>query len=327
MVVQRTIFAAVCAGLFFFPPAMLRADDVESGIKTPTSLELQITSVPEVKALISQSLIFPFLQGSNPLIKDNNIATVFTVDLTPISTSGIIEVIWTPAAFFLLSGGGRMGSGWPLAMGNGIGIKEPEDKNAPVPGPDDPPRKAKISGGAFDGFMWSAWGAGTLQFDLGAVIPGDWTHILFQTRQEFRYSAHNRAGPDDFWLFEDDSGENKNGWKYRAGYVLGYLMPQSPLLNTIAFMAEMEKNLYNSPGGDFWGEGLGRWIFSNALLFAINPRLSATLVFQLRTLRNFEIADYNVRDYYHQDFRFDSEATQRYVVFHRVVVLLNYKIR
>ena len=297
----------------------------ESGITSSTDLEFQISTRPEVKLILSQAFTFPFLQGSSPFTKDNNITAVLSAEVSPVSMNGIGELIWTPAAFFMLSGGAQAGSGWDIPLGNGIGINKPETETPPASGAS--PRKAEIDGSAFDGLLWSGWGAGTLQFDLGAILPGDWTHVLFQTRQEFRYSAYTRAEPNDSWVFENDYGENLNGWKYRANYVLGYYMPQSPVLNTIAFMAELEKTLYNSPGGDFWGQNLGYWIFSSLFNFSINPRFSTALALQMHTRRNHGLSDFENTDYFYQDFELLNENGPRRLIFYRAALIFNYKIR
>jgi hypothetical protein len=261
------------------------------------------------------------------LTHDNNIAAVITAEVTPISVNGKAEVTWTPAAFFLLSGGGLAGSGWNMPLGNGIGINRPEGESAA------PPRKAIIDGEAFDGLLWRAWGAGTLQFDLGAIIPGDWTHVLFQSRQELRYGAYSRAAPGESWIFEADYGENQNGWVYYASYVLGYQMPLSPVLNTIAFMAELEKTIYDTPllynslDGELWGENLGKWTFSGLFNFSITKRFSTTLVLQMQTRRNHGSSDFNNVDYYYRDFELKHEGGDRRLLFYRAALLLNYKIR
>lgn len=301
--------------------------DADKGLKTYTELQFQFSTLPEARFLLNEGFIFPFLQGSGPLTRDNNITAVLSTDVTPVSVNGSGEVNLTPVAFFFLSAGGRAGSGWNIPMGNGIGINAPEDKNAPVPGPGDPPRKAKIYGDVFDGLLWSTWGAGTFQFDLAAVIPGDWNHVVFQSRQEFRYAAYTRAGTGDAWIFENDDGENQNGWIYYASYVLGYRMPQSPVLDTIAFMAEMEKNLYNTPGGDRWGDSLGNWVFSELFNFTITPRFSASLALQMRTRRNNGISNFDNPDYYYRDYTLQDSGGQRRVLFYRAAVILSYKIR
>jgi hypothetical protein len=295
------------------------AQDEKSGIKTSTDLQLQISSVPEAKLSFSQSFIFPFMQGSSPLTKDNNITAVIGAEVTPVSLNGKAEIIWTPAAFFLLSGGGMAGSGWNMPLGNGIGINRPEDESAPKP------RKAIIDGTAFDGLLWRAWGAGTLQFDLGAVIPGDWTHVLFQSRQELRYAAYSRADPGESWVFEADYGENQNGLVYYASYVLGYQMPLSPVLDTIALMAEIEKHLYT--GEEYWGGNLGKWTFSGLFNFSITPRFGMALVLQMQTRRNHGSSNFNNVDYYYQDYELKDDGGRRRLLFYRAALLFNYKIR
>jgi len=311
------------AVLLILSAAFAWAEDGENGIRTSTDLGLQISSLPEAKLSFNQSFTFPFMQGQSPLTRDNNISTVLTAEVSPVSLNGKAEVIWTPAAFFLLSGGGLAGSGWNMPFGNGIGINKPEDENAVPP----PPRKAIIDGTAFDGLLWRAWGAGTVQFDLGAVIPGDWTHVLFQSRQELRYAAYSRAAPGDAWVYEADFGENQNGWLYYASYVLGYQMPLSPVLNTIAFMAELEKPLYDTPNGDFWGENLGKWTFSGLFNFSFTKRFSTALVLQMQTRRNHGSSNFDNKDYYYRDFELKDDGGQRRLLFYRAAMLFNYKIR
>ena len=297
-------------------------DNDENVFRTSTELVLQVSSLPEAKLALNQRFIFPFLNGSGPLVKDNNLTALLSAEISPVSMNGIGELIWTPVAFFMLSGGGQAGSGWNIALGDGMGINAPEDETLP----NDPPRKAKISGDPLDGLVWRAWSAGTLQFDLAAIVPGDWNHILFQTRHEFRYSGYTRAEPGDLWIYEADEAENQNGWLYYANYVLGYYMPQSPVLDTIAFMAEINKSLYNSPGGDFWGESLGRWIFSGLFNFSIHPKFSTALIIQMRTRRNFGSRNIYTSDYYYKDLELEGDNGQRRVLFYRAAVILTYKI-
>jgi hypothetical protein len=309
-------FSIVLLLSFMFAPVLTRAVE-EDSFKASTELQLQLTSVPEAKARLIQSFVFPFLQGSNPLTEGNNLAAAVSADVTPVSVFGTGEITLTPAAFFLLSGGGKAGSGWDIPLGKGIGINAPEDENAPRP------RKAKVYGNAFDGLIWGFWGAATVQFDLGAVIPGDWTHVLFRTRQEFRYAAYTRAGPGESWVDENDEGENQNGWVYYASYVLGYKMPQSLAPATAAFMAELEKPLYNTPGGDYWGENLGRWTFSGLLDFTITPRLGAVLAVQMQTRINHS---FDNNSYYYRDLELRKEG-QRRLHFYRAAAIITYKIK
>jgi len=314
-------FVFFIVSLIFIPASVSGEDE----FSTATYLELQVSSEPAVKLVLNQFFTVPFLQGSGPLTSGNNITTLLSAELSPVSINGIAEVNWTPVAFFVFSGGGLAGSGWNMPLGYGIGLNRPEGERASA---DDPPRASRIHGNAFDGLIWNAWGAGTLQFDLGAVIPGDWNHVLFQTRQEFRYAAYTQARRGESWVFENDSRANQNGWVYRATYVIGYYMPRSPVLNTIAFMAELHKPLYDTPGGYFWGENLGRWIFSGLFNFSINPRLNALLAIQMHTRRNHGNWNFNSDStYFYRDLQLQQKGGQRRVVFHRMAVLMTYKLR
>jgi len=292
----------------------------EGRIRTSTDVELQLTTQPAAKLALSQTFTFPFLRGESPLTRDNNISAVLTADVSPVSVNGIAEINLTPAAFFVLSGGGKAGSGWNIPLGNGIGLNIPENEADPHP------RTATIDGRAFDGLIWSTWGAGTLQFDLGAVLPGAWNHVLFLTRQEFRYSAFTGAGAGDSWVFENDDAENQNGWTYNATYILGYHMPLSPVLDTIALMAELRKSLYDTPGGSFWGENLGYWIFSTLFNFSLSPRLNSTLALQMRTRRNHGTSNFD-NDYFYRDLEISGGGWQRRLLFYRAALVFNYKIR
>ena len=317
------LFTAI---VFFaaFTASVHAADDgaEDGGITASTHLQLQLSSEPAAKFVLSQSFIIPFLQGSSPLTADNNITTLFSIAVTPVSLNGTAELDWTPAAFLVLSGGGLAGFGWNMPLGYGIGINLPESSAQ-----EDTPRKSTIDGSAFDGLIWNAWGAGTLQFDLGAVIPGDWNHIFFQTRQEFRYAAYTRADSGQPWVFENDFRENQNGWNYRSRYVIGYSMPSSPVLNTIALMAEQESPLYSTPGGERWGENLSYWIFSSIVNFSITPRLNTALVLQMHTRRNYGNRNFNSEDFFYRDLELLQEGGQRRLLFYRAALITNFQLR
>jgi hypothetical protein len=299
----------------------------EEGITVSTDLGLQISSAPEAKATLAQSFTFPFLRGQGPLTSGNNLKTVLTAELSPISLNGMAEATWTPIAFFQLIGGGKGGSGWNIKLFGediyGIGLNERGGYDAARGA-----HKSKIAGSAFDGFIWSAWAGGALQFDLAALFPGDWNHVFFRSYHEARYSAYTRAGSEDPWFFENDYGENQNGWIYNASFVVGYQMPLSPVFNAVAFMAEMRKNLYDTPGQSYWGGDLPSWMFTGLLNFTINPRLSAALAIQFRTFRNNGSSDLtNKGAFFYQDLKLQDSYDKRHFLFYRAAVLLNYKLR
>ena len=129
---------------------------------------------------------------------------------------------------------------------------------------------------------------------MAAVVPGDWNHVVFQTYHEINYHGNSRATNGEAWYFENDSGENRNGLNYYGSIVLGYQMPT--VLKMVAFMAEMDKYLYDSPAGfdrTVWGDDLIRWHFSNVLQFNLSDKFVIAIITQFRTMRNFTNFDLN----------------------------------
>lgn len=322
---RKNSFIFLCGmvlAVYLFAPAQLaRAQD--SGITSSSDLQLQISTLPEAKLIFTQSFSFPFLAGPGPLVSGNNIKTSLSAEVSPVSLNGVGEIIWTPIAFIELGGGGRLGSGWNMALGNGMGLNVPIGAYDP-----DTPRKREIDGDPLDGLVWSAWAGGAFQFDLAAVVPGDWNHIIFRAYDEARYAAYTRAGKHDPWIWEADDGENMNGWTWYCSLVLGYQMPRSPVLDFFGFMAEGERLLYNTPNGSFWGQDIGNWTFSGLYNFTITPRFGTTVILQMRTRRNHGTDDLNNKNnLYYQDLELSKENGPRRLVFYRAAFMLNYKIR
>jgi hypothetical protein len=299
------------------------ADPQEEGVGLSTTLNLQISSLPEAKLGLTQNFIFPVFRGSNPLTADNNLNLGLTAEVTPVSMDGILEAVLTPIAFLQIAAGSRAATGWNMFLGDGIGINTPLGEKT-----GENPRKYEVKGDPFSGLIWDLYGGGAFQFDMAAVIPGDWNHILFRTYHEARYRRFTGAQGRSAWVFENDDAENQNGWIYYANFVLGYQMPRSPVLNTVAFMAEVTKNLYKTPGGGDWGDSLGAWIFSALFNLQFTEKFSSALVLQMRTRRNYGISDLNNKDhYYYQDMVLQKNDGKRRLVFYRAALLMSYKLK
>ena len=96
---------------------------------------------------------------------------------------------------------------------------------------------------------------GAFQFDLGVVIPNDWTHVIFRVDQFALYKGMTGTGNLTSWIYQADYGTNRNGWRYGASYVAGYKMPIP--LNLIALKVDTEKSFFAVPAGldkRTWGE-------------------------------------------------------------------------
>jgi hypothetical protein len=183
-------------------------------------------------------------------------------------------VFLTPIAFLQFVTGGSVGSGWNIPIANGLRFNFPTYDDEP-----------NLVGDSFNGLVWSAKAGGLLQFDLAAVMPGAWHHVVFQTYHVAQYRALTSADPDESWLYEADSGENRNGWNYYGNYFLGYQMPI--VLNMAGILFEEDLYLYDTPSRKLWGDDIPRWTLGAMLNFTVTKNLQITLLGQWRTMRNF----------------------------------------
>jgi len=295
--------------------SMLIAQDQPEYTPTFTSsseLNLQISTAPEIKLGFTERYVFPFLQGESPLTQDNNIGVALSAEISPISLNGLAELVWTPVAFFQFSAGGRIGSGWNISLFGsdvyGIGLNIPD-----VVG------NSMNDGSAFDGLLWKAQAGGTLQFDLAALYPGDWHHVVARSYHEINYKGYTRAKAHDSWFYENDDGENLNGFNYYGNLLIGYQMPL--FFNLAALLVEEDLYLYDTPNRDRWGDDRIRWTFSCAFGFTLAKQLDLTLITQIRTRRNY----LESMDLYYRNRTIDSSKPMG-LEFYRVAAALTYRL-
>ena len=276
-------------------------------------LSLQFSLGPEAKLLFTQRFIFPFLEGNNPLTEDNTIGFSLTAEVSPVSINGLAEAIWTPIAFFQFAAGGRIGSGWKIKLFGediyGIGINRAGDDGT-----------SEYSGSAFDGLLWKTHIGAILQFNLAAIFPGDWNHVVARTYHEINYAGYTAASSGESWYFENDEGENINGFNYYGNLFVGYQMPL--ILDTIGLLAEAKFKLYDTPGRSQWGEDNILWIFSILGNFTFTNTFSTAVLIQFHTERNY--IESNWEDLYYRNRTIDSSNPQR-LVFYRVALAATYR--
>jgi len=287
--------------------------DTKSGFTSSSELVLQLSSLPEIKLGFTERFSFPFLQGDNPLTEANNIGLALSAEISPISLNGIAEVVWTPIAFFQLAAGGRIGTGWNIKLFGedvyGIGLNRPDING-----------KSENNGSAFDGLLWKAQMGTVLQGDLAAVFPGDWHHVVARSYHELNHNGYSRATAHDSWYFENDNGENCNGFNYYGNLLIGYQMPI--FLDFVALLAEADLYLYDTPNRSQWGDNRIRWTFSNIVNFAISKQLGVTLITQFITRRNYLESDW--QELYYKNRNIDNSKPLR-LEFYRVAAALTYK--
>lgn len=302
----RGALAAFC---LFAAGSLSAADGVTTGLK----LDCTATTIPEIKRTLTGEAKIPFLAGSGALTADNNVKVRLAADLSPSSVGASFETVWTPIAFAEIVAGASVGSGWNVSALGANGLRKNER---------DGLHDNKLTGGPFDGMVWSVRGGAALQGDFAAIRPGAWNHVVFRTYHALQYRALTSADSEESWLYQGDFGENRNGWNYYGNYLLAYRMPLK--LNLVGLLFEEDQYLYDAAGGDFWGDDISRWTFSMMGNYSFTDRLSLTLIGQARTMRNFvgDTGDYG----FYQDRELDKDD-ERHIEFYRAVATLSYKLK
>ena len=237
-----------------------------------TTINAIVTWPPQALVGVTQNFKVPLMQFDNPLTKDNNINFKIGAELSPISFEGKFGIVWTPIAFLEFYTESRVGSGWNIKTLYGLALNK---NNA---------GKSNYIPLNFSKSIYSFSFGGAFQFDLGAVIPNDWSHVVFRTDQAALYKAMSGVDSETSWLYQADSGENRNGWKYQASYLIGYKMPI--FLDLIAMKIDVEKKLFASPKGldnKVWGEDLIYTTFGPIINFNIKKDYNILLLAQWYT--------------------------------------------
>ena len=212
-------------------------------IQTQTDLSLVFSTVREMQFGLEKRIIFPFLQGTNPMTADNNVTLKIGTEVTPISIDILADTIWTPIAFFKLSMGSKVGSGWNYDMKgtrmNGMGLYRRMELENP---------QEQADGSGFDGAVWDVHFGTTLQFDLAAIFPGDWNHVVMKFENILNYQNYTKARGNEQWYFKADDGINQNSFGYYFSGFLGYQMPI--FLHMAGIQFESSLPFYNPQSGE-----------------------------------------------------------------------------
>ncbi|GHV85131.1 hypothetical protein AGMMS50230_07390 [Spirochaetia bacterium] len=211
-------------------------------IQQQTDLLLVASTAREMQFGFEKRIIFPFLQGTSALTSGNNITLKFGAELTPVSINILADTIWTPIAFLSFSLGSQIGSGWNYDMFgtrmNGMGLYRHAAQG-------DPEEFADGSG--LDGAVWDVHLGAALQFDLAAIFPGDWNHVVMKFENIVNYQNYTKARGTEQWYFKADDGINQNTFGYYFSGFLGYQMPL--FLDMVGFQFESSLPFYNPQSG------------------------------------------------------------------------------
>ena len=308
---MKKLIASVMCAFLIFGTLSAQEEGAETKpeekpeVKYSTNINLAITYPWAAQLGVTEAIKVPFLNFDNSIMRDNNITFKLGAELTPVTLEGKFDIVWTPLAFLELYGGASVGSGWSIKEIHGLAINENNAGNT---------NKIPVN---FKKAFWSANAGGAFQFDLGAVIQSDWTHIVFRTDQYFLYRAVIGVDSLTSWVFQDDDGENRNGFTYCASYVLGYQMPLP--MNMIAFRLETEKTFFKVPEGfnkSTWGENRYHLVFGPIISFKPIEQLTIMLIAQWQTTHTYSAG--NLETFY-QNRTFDKDK----IVFKRVGIIFD----
>jgi len=288
----------------------------KSKVKYSTNINVAIAWPLEAKLSVAEIIKVPFLNFNTAFTRGNNIAFKLRADISPVTLEGKFDIVWTPVAFLELYGGASIGSGWSIITNSKLGsIHGLSFNTANATG------KTTIIPINFTRAFYSGNFGGAFQFDLGAIIPTDWTHVIARIDQYFLYRGIIDADLFASWVFQNDDGTNRNGWTYFGSYVLGYQMPLP--LKLIAFQIETKKTLFRGVRAGLdksdWGEDRFSVVFGPILNFQVTDMFTITLLAQLKTVHTYNSSD----DTLFYQYRTINKSIADKVKFKRVAVIFD----
>ena len=307
---KPSIIAAVCMvfGIAVF------AEDTDKTVTYTTKISTAIAYPLEAVIGITEHIAVPAMNFNHPLTRNNNVTFKIGGDISPVSMEGKFDIVWTPIAFLELYAGVSAGSGWNIGKLNILGLALNTKNNR---------GNSKYTPINLTRTFYSGYVGGAFQFDLGAVVPGDWTHLVCRIDQYAVYKGISGTNNLTSWVWKHDSGQNRNGWRYNAGYILGYQMPIP--LNFIAMRVETEKTFFAVPAGRNkreWGEDRIKVTFGPLFNFKVNDILDILLLAQFET-KHVSIISETV---FYQN-RFIETSQPDTVRFKRVAALFNVSLK
>lgn len=235
----------------------------------------------ELKTTFNAECKIPAPLGKHFLLKDSNVRIKTAFELCPVTVRPLVSVSFTPLPFLVFSTGASIGTGWSAFGFKGLCKL---DENGKI-------SKKSIEYEnltPFGNYYYDFWFSGLFQFDTGAIFQGNWTHAVMQASYTVSYVGVTGVDDGKIWLWQL-VGNNCNGWRYTANFVLGYQMPL-PLsmiaVNTdvYALFNSDDYGIYSSSyNGDFTNVTI-----SPMLKFDFSKKDSLFVLFEFKKRRSFE---------------------------------------
>jgi len=265
----------------------------------------------EIKGQMSFSAKVPFLQKEGLLFSNNSLELKMINELSPIHYETVFSLDWTLISFFYLTIEQRIGTGWKFLSFNGLGRNSPgADKTSP-----------KYE--SFSGIVSTQSFAGTFQFDLGSLIKSDFSHFVISATAKFRKRTYTLADDETAWQYQNDWGENFNGWQFTGTYFAGYLMPFSKFFNIAGIHVETEQHITHKNRSimkDGWGSDFVMVRFGPLLKIELSDSFSLTTI--IHFIKDKAWSDETIGNRYFEFRKYSGY----YVAFDRIVFVIQYNL-
>ena len=149
--------------------------------------------------------------GEHWLVKDSYVFLGAAFELTPVSVKPKLSIEFSPVPFLVFRAGGSVGFGFNYLGLEGVAEYNPKTREYDtLTGINHP--------------YYDLWASGTFQFDTGALIPGDWSHIILLASYSTVYTG--LAGLEKGDIFEWQCTKYKAcGLAYEVQGIIAYQMP------------------------------------------------------------------------------------------------------
>ena len=147
--------------------------------------------------------------GENWLLNSANVVLGTTLEVSPVSVKPGVNASFTPLPFLVFSAGAEAGTGWDLAGLQGMAVFNGTSYDDLTP---------------FVNYFVKWWAQGTFQFDTGALIPGDWTHVVMMYSYQVYYEGLTGVEDGQIWEWQCSTNRANGLEEYQCG-ILAYQMP------------------------------------------------------------------------------------------------------
>ena len=212
--------------------------------------------------------------GENWLVKDACVLLGAGFELTPVSVKQKVSVDFQPLPFLIFRAGASLGLGFNYLGFEGIAEYNPLTREYDT-----------LSGITHP--YYDLWASATFQFDTGALIPGDWTHVVLLASYTTVYTGV--AGLTKSNIFEWQCSKYKAcGLAYDAQVIIAYQMPIVLKLAGVMtkFVGYYDGNVYGEFDKTFDGD-FAEISISPVFQFSFSEKDNVTLLFDFSSRRSF----------------------------------------